>query len=57
MRQTGGMNWKRGKWGAVIGAGGGILSFGLSEDMWLLVVTGLAIFVSGFLKLRAFDRA
>ncbi|WP_155864525.1 hypothetical protein [Deinococcus ficus] len=51
------MNWKRGKWGAVIGAGGGILSFGLSEDMWLLVVTGLAIFVSGFLKLRAFDRA
>lgn len=50
------MDWKRGKWGAVIGAGGGILGFGLGEDMPVFVVVGLACFVFGFLRLRAVDQ-
>lgn len=54
--QTGRMDWKRGKWGAVIGAGGGILGFGLGEGVPVFVVVGLACFVFGFLRLRAVDR-
>lgn len=50
------MNWTRGKWGALIGAGGGLLGFGLGQDMPVFVVIGLACFVFGFFRLRAGDQ-
>lgn len=40
----------------MIGAGGGMMGFGLGEDMPLLSVAGLVLFVVGFLSLRAVDR-
>lgn len=51
--QTVGMNWKRAGWGAVMGVGGGNLSFGLSEDLPLFTVMGLSCLLFGVLNLRA----
>ena len=55
-RQTVGMNWKRAGWGAVAGVGGGNMYFGLTEDLPLFTVLGMACLLFGLFKLRALNR-
>lgn len=55
-RQTVGMNWKRAGWGAVAGVGGGNMYFGLTEDLPLFTVLGMACLLFSLFKLRALNR-